>query len=251
MHARYYSPDLGRFLSVDPVGGKVGSSQSWNRYGYVLNNPLLLIDPTGREFALSDDDEERNRQLEFLKRVVGEAGKHLTATQKDGKWLLELTAISPHEFAQSGAAEHAMIYLMVASQTYHLEFGKVDRGGGAGFFPLSNTIRVDLDAWPRTLQPEFKTMTTVDWSHGVEVTAEEAFVHEMGHAISEIIPGVADRLSRISRPGGWFGPKMPSREGLSMALQNAYRAERGDGPRTFYAQLGDYIVPGRSARIFP
>jgi hypothetical protein len=47
MHARYYCPNLGRFLSVDPVGGSVGSSQSWNRYSYVLNNPLKLVDPDG------------------------------------------------------------------------------------------------------------------------------------------------------------------------------------------------------------
>jgi RHS repeat-associated protein len=45
--ARYYNPRLGRFLSVDPVGGEVGSSQSWNRYGYVENNPLRLVDPNG------------------------------------------------------------------------------------------------------------------------------------------------------------------------------------------------------------
>lgn len=47
MHARYYSPDLGRFLSVDPVGGTVGSSQSWNRYSYVENNPIGFVDPRG------------------------------------------------------------------------------------------------------------------------------------------------------------------------------------------------------------
>ena len=48
MHARYFSPNLGRFLSVDPVGGEVGSSQSWNRYSYVQNNPLSKVDPDGR-----------------------------------------------------------------------------------------------------------------------------------------------------------------------------------------------------------
>jgi RHS repeat-associated protein len=47
MHARYYSPNLGRFMSVDPIGGTVGSSQSWNRYSYVNNNPLGLVDPNG------------------------------------------------------------------------------------------------------------------------------------------------------------------------------------------------------------
>jgi RHS repeat-associated protein len=41
--ARYYDPSIGRFLSEDPIafGGGV------NFYSYVLNNPVVLIDPTG------------------------------------------------------------------------------------------------------------------------------------------------------------------------------------------------------------
>jgi hypothetical protein len=49
MHARYYSPFLARFVSVDPVQGTVGGSQGWNRYSYVLNNPVKLVDPDGAE----------------------------------------------------------------------------------------------------------------------------------------------------------------------------------------------------------
>lgn len=56
MHARYFSSNLGRFLSVDPVGGEVGSSQSWNRYSYVRNNPIKLVDPDGRK---EDDDKQQ------------------------------------------------------------------------------------------------------------------------------------------------------------------------------------------------
>jgi len=47
LHQRYYSFDLGRFISVDPIAGKVGASQSANRYSYVLNNPIRLVDPDG------------------------------------------------------------------------------------------------------------------------------------------------------------------------------------------------------------
>jgi RHS repeat-associated protein len=47
MHARYYSPTAGRFLSVDPVLGKLNQPQSWNRYAYVMNNPMNRTDPTG------------------------------------------------------------------------------------------------------------------------------------------------------------------------------------------------------------
>jgi RHS repeat-associated protein len=54
MHARYYSGGLGRFLSVDPVlelERATKAPQQWNRYGYVLNNPMRWTDPTGRDVA--------------------------------------------------------------------------------------------------------------------------------------------------------------------------------------------------------
>jgi RHS repeat-associated protein len=47
--ARYYAGSLGRFSSVDPAnaGAEPPNPQSWNGYSYVLNNPLLFVDPTG------------------------------------------------------------------------------------------------------------------------------------------------------------------------------------------------------------
>jgi RHS repeat-associated protein len=51
MHARFYSPKWGRFLSVDPhLDQKRASAnpQGWNRYSYVENRPLTHTDPTGR-----------------------------------------------------------------------------------------------------------------------------------------------------------------------------------------------------------
>jgi len=48
MHARYYSPHLGRFLSVDPVNSaELRAPQSWSKYTYVTGNPLRFVDPTG------------------------------------------------------------------------------------------------------------------------------------------------------------------------------------------------------------
>ena len=44
--ARYYDPALSRFITADTVYD--GSSpQGLNRYSYVLNNPILYIDPSG------------------------------------------------------------------------------------------------------------------------------------------------------------------------------------------------------------
>ncbi|MEM9292275.1 MAG: RHS repeat-associated core domain-containing protein [Acidobacteriota bacterium] len=47
MHARYYSSRLGRFLSLDPAAADAKFPQSWNRYTYVLNSPLIYYDPDG------------------------------------------------------------------------------------------------------------------------------------------------------------------------------------------------------------
>ena len=47
--ARYLSNVQGRFTSVDSLraSGKRYIPQSWNRYSYALNNPLMYTDPTG------------------------------------------------------------------------------------------------------------------------------------------------------------------------------------------------------------
>jgi RHS repeat-associated protein len=44
---RFYSQNLGRWFSPDPVGGDITNPQSLNRYAYVLNNPVTLVDPLG------------------------------------------------------------------------------------------------------------------------------------------------------------------------------------------------------------
>jgi hypothetical protein len=47
MNGRIEDSVTGRFLSPDPGGTIPGSTQSWNRYSYVNNNPISYIDPSG------------------------------------------------------------------------------------------------------------------------------------------------------------------------------------------------------------
>ncbi|MBI5953670.1 MAG: hypothetical protein HY865_18605 [Chloroflexi bacterium] len=46
-NARFYSPTLGRFLQPDTLIPNTQNPQSWNRFSYVRNNPILYNDPTG------------------------------------------------------------------------------------------------------------------------------------------------------------------------------------------------------------
>jgi RHS repeat-associated protein len=47
MNGRIYDPMIGRFLQPDPIISEPYNSQNFNRYSYVLNNPLMYTDPSG------------------------------------------------------------------------------------------------------------------------------------------------------------------------------------------------------------
>ena len=46
--ARYYNPDIGRFVSVDPL-----YNPSESPYAYAANNPVKYVDPDGKEYSVA------------------------------------------------------------------------------------------------------------------------------------------------------------------------------------------------------
>ena len=50
LRARYYDPDVGRFL------GRDAARQGPNAYGYAMNSPLMFIDPSGLWFICVEVD---------------------------------------------------------------------------------------------------------------------------------------------------------------------------------------------------
>ena len=63
MNGRLYDPVIARFFSPDNFVQEPGSTQSYNRYSYCLNNPLQYVDPSG-ELSFNDwyIDSKRNLQ---------------------------------------------------------------------------------------------------------------------------------------------------------------------------------------------
>jgi RHS repeat-associated protein len=48
-HARMYDALLGRFVQPDSIIPSAANPQSWNRFSYVLNDPIGLTDPSGND----------------------------------------------------------------------------------------------------------------------------------------------------------------------------------------------------------
>ena len=45
--ARYYDPELARFIQADTIVPGAGSPAAYDRYAYVLNDPIMMNDPSG------------------------------------------------------------------------------------------------------------------------------------------------------------------------------------------------------------
>jgi len=54
MNGRLYDPLLRRFLNADENIQEPYNTQNYNKYGYVLNNPLMYNDPSGEIFGLGE-----------------------------------------------------------------------------------------------------------------------------------------------------------------------------------------------------
>jgi len=95
MQARYYDPNMGRFLSIDPVTFMdTGEPNFFNRYAYAFNDPVNLIDPDGMAPGdRFDTPEEAGRDaveyinptsIEENREYGGEIRREVTSTTNEG-----------------------------------------------------------------------------------------------------------------------------------------------------------------------
>jgi RHS repeat-associated protein len=70
-NARHYDPEIGRFVTADTVVPDQYSTQSWNRFSYCRNNPIIYKDPTGHY-----EKDVHYNLTEYLAKKAGFSKKH-------------------------------------------------------------------------------------------------------------------------------------------------------------------------------
>lgn len=74
MQQRYYDPQIGRFLSVDPVTAYSNPAGAFNRYWYANNNPYRFTDPDGRYSCSRDGGQCKVADAKLAESFVAAAG---------------------------------------------------------------------------------------------------------------------------------------------------------------------------------
>ncbi|WP_051039833.1 RHS repeat-associated core domain-containing protein [Synechococcus sp. PCC 7336] len=82
LRARYYDPDLGRFISRDPFSGFITDPYSQHKYQYAHANPVNNTDPSGL-FTIGEIEAARNIR-NTLAEIQFTAGEGLISTTTSG-----------------------------------------------------------------------------------------------------------------------------------------------------------------------
>ena len=80
--SRWYDAALGRFVSADNLVQDYANPQALNRFSYVVNNPMRLVDPSGNKFC--DDIDGAGNCIQYEGSLVGGGSGQVVGSAEDG-----------------------------------------------------------------------------------------------------------------------------------------------------------------------
>ena len=243
MNGRVYDPVLGRFVSADPHVQAPDATQSFNRYSYVVNNPLSYTDPSGFFFdKIKDAFKKIGRALSD----AGEAAWKVAREALQNQWVQQavqigLAALPPPyniiasaafagltTLANHGSLSDALMAATVAalngSMTPNAEGGQQGQDGGdlfgqllaAGLKHLTsdlfkeqvesavNTVRATVSDAVQHLDMAYDNLSTLE---KVQLTLDVVSVGLEASVIGAPLAMVADLASAVLSlaQGDWLG----------------------------------------------
>jgi RHS repeat-associated protein len=100
--ARYYSSSQGRFGSIDPSNKSIQAQnpQTWNRYSYCLNDPLLYVDKNGKW--------PTKKHNTIIETAFPTLDKALVQAMQKGSARVDVDGVNPKTLWEKNAYQHAM-----------------------------------------------------------------------------------------------------------------------------------------------
>ena len=232
--ARYYEARIGRFTTVDPVTNLEGSlvdPRKWNRYAYVLNNPLRYIDKDGRE-------EDGAYALYLIREQVRRLGGDAAVAQMDRRNAIMGLSIAGGLAAGALAAEAAPPMMALGQRLLGWLGDKLERAEPALAGPSGRMSQAQLDAATRSGQETVGMVTRL-------MSAPEA-----GRSLSAAAGEGATALANAARTGGTlFSAQIPKalvselqRIGLVQVSQTMMNGVKAMEYR-FMPQAAEYVAP--------
>lgn len=173
MQQRYYDPQVGLFLSADPVTAFSNPVAQFHRYRYANNNPYKFTDPDGREvkYAVGGTVNEAQLRGFLVKMAFSPTGRAELQQLELSKntYTFRLDSRASNWFDQSSNT----IYVNPVSYTIIQSSGETLAPELIGIHEVSHAAqydRVGADAFNQAMQPTFTTAT--DSNGKTTVTSE-------------------------------------------------------------------------------
>jgi RHS repeat-associated protein len=122
MRARFYSPEIRRFINQDVLLGNVAEGQTLNRYAFVTGRPVSLIDP----FGLFGQEDALSLTLDFIP-VVGSCkgalefilGKDPVTGESIPRWIAVIGIIPGGKYFETTGEAILYVYKLPRSNIPH------------------------------------------------------------------------------------------------------------------------------------
>jgi RHS repeat-associated protein len=218
--ARMLDPQLGRWTTPDPLSEKYFE---WSPYHHVANNPLLLVDPEGKDWIITmNQDTKGNIQFDiiFTGVILNSSGKNYDAAQFESTIRAQIERVFNAKIVnQDGTTSSSSIKVNLRTVKSISEIKDEDHiieivsPNQNGIFTGANA-----EAWGRS--PIGGLRVYINYNHLNEIMKDKAgdpntVPHELGHTLGWIHPDQA---------GDYFGYHAwrwsTSKQKLSLFLQD-------------------------------
>jgi RHS repeat-associated protein len=235
--ARYYSPDMGRFISPDPSAPRFDDPQSLNRYAYARNNPVFFTDPSGyAEYDALSVEFERMKG-EFLAMWASVSGDPTNVTTGEGR--MTWSAPDPSQ----GASGALLGLLRVASfRLYSANPNQSTAAAAgmdafAGFIPFADPVARLATGQTASGAPASRGWAAVDLALQVPLALELAGVSiEASVARNAVVAdGVQPLLAAPTRTNPWLGRSLSTVAEGDMEMYRVWGGASG--------QRGKWLTP--------